>query len=214
MVTRGASMTSAAGRQGMDAMDGRMPSGSRQARRDVRAAVRGFAYVMLLLGIAVLALGASAALQLGAESGRRHAEQALLFVGGEFERALYSYAGVPVAAPGPGVQGASLMARGPRTLDELLKDPRVPGVRRHLRQLYVDPMTGKPEWGIVRDPAGFIIGIYSLAEGQPVKQMGFPARQAHFEEATGYAQWVFGLPMAQLQTMQKPAVPAAPVASK
>ncbi len=191
-----------------------MRSGSCRAHGHARGTAHGFAYVLLLLGIAVLALGTSAALQLSAESGRRQAEQALLFVGGEFERALYSYAGLPVAATGPGALGGTLMARGPRTLEELLKDPRVPGVRRHLRQLYADPMTGKPEWGVVRDPAGFIVGIYSPAKGQPIKQMGFPARQAHFEEATSYAQWVFGLPMAQLQTMQRAGVPAVPAASK
>lgn len=191
-----------------------MRSGSCRAHGHARGTAQGFAYVLLLLGIAVLALGTSAALQLSAESGRRQAEQALLFVGGEFERALYSYAGLPVAATGPGAQGGTLMARGPRTLEELLKDPRVPGVRRHLRQLYADPITGKPEWGVVRDPAGFIIGIYSLSEGKPIKQMGFPARQAHFAEATGYSQWVFGLPMAQLQAMQKAGLPATPAISK
>lgn len=190
-----------------------MRSGSRQASSRLQAE-HGFAYVLLLLGVAVLALGASAALQLSAQSGRRNAEQSLLFVGGEFERALYSYAGVPAAMVVTGAQPGALAARGPRSLEELLKDPRVPGVRRHLRQLYADPMSGKSEWGVVRDPAGFIIGVHSLAEGQPIKQLGFDARHAHFEEAPNYAKWVFGLPMAQMQTLQKAGAPAMPAAAK
>lgn len=205
-------MISGAGRLGTGATDGLMRSGSSQRYRCGRSG-GGFAYVLLLLGVAVLALGATAALQLSAQAGRRQAEQSLLFVGGEFERALYSYAGVPVTTT-VGTQAGALLARGPRTLEELLKDPRVPGVRRHLRQLYADPMTGKSEWGVVRDPAGFIIGIYSLADGQPIKQLGFDTRQAHFEEAPGYAKWVFGLPMAQLQTLQKPGGSTTPAVTK
>lgn len=189
-----------------------MQSGREQGGHNWRAQ-HGFAYVLLLMAVAVLALGASAALQLGAQAGRRDAEQALLSTGAEFERALYSYAGVAVAATAANTSGA-LAARGPRDLQELLKDPRVPGVRRHLRQLYADPMTGKVEWGVVRDPAGFIVGVYSLAQGQPIKQLGFDARHAHFEEAPNYAKWVFGLPMAQLQTLRGAGQPATPAAAK
>lgn len=175
---------------------------------------RGFAYVLLLLGIAILSVGAAAALQLGAQAGRRDAERALLAVGAEFERALYSYAGVALPVGAVNAQTGALVARGPRTLDELLKDPRVPGVRRHLRQIYADPMTGQAQWGTVLDPAGFIIGVYSLAGGQPVKQYGFEARHAHFEAAPSYAKWVFGLPMAQMQAMQKAGLPTTPAVTK
>lgn len=192
-----------------------MWSGSRCKLRGCKSgrAEAGFAYVLLLLGIAVLSLGATAALQMGAQAGRRDAEQALLSIGTEFERALYSYAGVPVAATFNANTGA-LAARGPRSLEELLKDPRVPGVRRHLRQVYADPMTGRRDWGVVRDPAGFIIGVYSLSEGKPIKQLGFDARHAHFEEAPSYAKWVFGLPMAQAQTLRGTAQPVAPAPTK
>ncbi len=189
-------------------MGGLMRNGRNQLSRSWLAQ-HGFAYVLLLMIIAVLALGASSALQLGAQAGRRDAERALLSIGAEFERALYGYAGVAVVATAANTSGA-LASRGPRSLEDLLKDPRVPGVRRHLRQLYVDPMTGRPEWGVLRDPAGFIVGVYSLAEGQPIKRLGFDARHAHFEEAPSYAKWVFGLPMAQLQTMRGTGQPDTP----
>ncbi len=186
-----------------------MRSGKAPARRP---GMVGFAYVLLLVAVAVLGVAAAAALQLGAQWGRRDAEQALLMVGGEFERALHSYAGVPLAVNGRNMAGFA--ARGPRTLDELLKDPRVLGMRRHLRQLYADPFTGRSQWGLLRDPSGYIVGVYSLAEGRPIKQRGFTARWAHFEDAPSYRAWVFGLPMAQALALQNLGRPAGSVLSR
>ncbi|MBI5279840.1 MAG: type II secretion system protein [Burkholderiales bacterium] len=138
----------------------------------------GFAYVMLLLAVALISLAATAAVSVGATMARRDAERHLLAIGAEFERALVSYAGG---------------ARGPRTLDELVRDPRMPGTRRHLRQIYADPLTGRPDWGLVTDPQGFIVGVYSLAEGRPIQRSAFEAHWGHMEEADSYRDWVFGV---------------------
>lgn len=151
----------------------------------------GFAYVALLLAIALIGLAASTSISLGSTMARRDAEQQLLFVGMEFQRALRSYAGVSEGA----TAAVSAPARGPRTLEELLRDPRAPGVRRHLRQLYADPLSGRNEWGTMRDSQGYITGVYSLAGGQPIQRSGFELPLAHFENAETYRQWVFGLPM-------------------
>lgn len=148
---------------------------------------RGFAYLLLLVAIALIGLAASAAVSLGAAMARRDAERSLLAIGMEFEQALNSYAGLPSGTVAP--RGA----RGPRLLDDLLKDPRAPGVRRHLRQLYADPLTGTNEWGIVRDDQGFIVGVYSLATGRPIQRGGFETASAQFEDADSYKGWIFGL---------------------
>ena len=171
-----------------------------------RRAHSGFAYVLLLLAIALIGLAASAALSIGATVARRDAEQQLLAIGAEFQQALRSYAGVPVGAM------ASVAGRGPRSLEDLLRDPRVPGVRRHLRQLYADPLTGKSEWGLVRDGQGFVWGVYSLAEGTPIKRSEFTPQWMRFEEAASYREWVFGLPgLAPAGFGQaRPQVPATP----
>lgn len=150
----------------------------------------GFAYILLLVAIAVIGVVASSSLSLGAVVSRRDAEKNLLAIGTEFEVALRSYAGVAAGA----INAPN--ARGPRTLEELLRDPRNPAVKRHLRQIYVDPLTGKTEWGLLKDPAGLIVGVYSLAEGTPIKRSGFDVWRTHCEEATSYRQWVFGLPNA------------------
>lgn len=203
-----------------------MPSGKRtlQGKHAVQGQrpcmqLRGFAYVLLLVSVAVLSVSATATLRLGAQMGRRDAEQALLFVGSEFERALRSYAGLPVTAvanvnptnthqdnalqapvsQAPPFAPVPPFATGPRTLEELLQDPRTPGVRRHLRKIYADPLTGRPSWGLVKDPAGYIIGVYSLAEGQPIQQTGFGPQRPGFESASSYSAWVFGLPVAHIK---------------
>lgn len=165
-----------------------MGASMRSGRRAVRSQ-RGFAYVLLLVTIAVIGVGAAGAVSLGSAMARREAEEQLLAIGAEFERALYSYAAVPPSLPGgtlpPGIHG-------PRDLEELLKDPRVPGVRRHLRQVYADPLTGKAEWGLVRDSQGWITGVYSLAEGRPIKRSGWAGRWVAFEGQETYSAWVFG----------------------
>jgi type II secretory pathway pseudopilin PulG len=150
----------------------------------------GFAYVLLLLAVALISIAATAAVTLGATMARRDAERELLAIGAEFQQALRSYTGVPVAA------AAATVGQGPRTLEDLLKDPRVPGIRRHLRQLYADPLTGKSEWGLILDAQGRIAGVHSLAQGKPIRRTGFEPQFAALENAETYGQWVFGLPAA------------------
>lgn len=151
-----------------------MPSG--------RGRERGLAYLMLILAIAIVGAATASSVTIGARRARADAEDALLAVGAEFEQALTSYRGRG---------SASMAGGGPKTFDDLLKDPRVPGIKRHLRQLRADPLTGRTEWGVLRHPDGSMAGIYSLAPGQPGKETGFALHQGRFEKAGTYAQWVF-----------------------
>lgn len=153
--------------------------------RTGRSSSRGFAYVLLLVAIAAIAAATAGTVSLGAVAERRSAERELLAIGAEFQRALLSYAGAPANANPAQVQG-------PRSLEDLLKDPRTPGVRRHLRRIYRDPLTGGDEWGTVRNAQGGIVGIYSLATGRPFQQAGFATEFAAFEQADSYKLWVFG----------------------
>jgi type II secretory pathway pseudopilin PulG len=162
-------------------MEQSMGSGSVHSRQ------AGVAYLLLLVAIAIIGISAAAAVSIGSAVARRDAEVQLLAIGAEFQRALASYAGVPAgAAAAPG-------ARGPRDLQDLLRDPRQPGIRRHLRKVYADPLTGKDDWGLLRDSEGFIVGVYSLADGRPAKRTGWPPEWSGFEDQDSYAGWVFGL---------------------
>lgn len=147
---------------------------------------RGFALILLLVLVAVLGAATAHVVQLGHAASRRDAEQALLAAGEDFRAALLSWRRAERAG------SANAASRGPAELADLLRDPRVPGVRRHLRRVPVDPLTGRAEWGLVREGGG-IVAVYSLAAGRPIKRQGFAPWQAGFEEAETYAQWRFGL---------------------
>jgi type II secretory pathway pseudopilin PulG len=145
---------------------------------------RGFTYIGLLILIAVIGVAATASVQLGVVLQRRAAEEQLLDIGMQFRNALISYANAtPVG-----------QKRAPSSLQDLLKDPRYPNPRRHLRKLDADPLTGKEEWGIVSWPDGSgIAGVYSLSKACPIKIGRFDAPFQSFEGKTSYQDWLFAV---------------------
>jgi hypothetical protein len=113
---------------------------------------------------------------------RRAAEEELLAIGSEFRRALISYSSATPAG----------QLSTPPTLQALLKDPRYPDTRRHLRKLYFDPLTGTQQWGTVMSIDGKgIVGIYSLSKATPIKIGNFETQYQSFTDQTSYADWVF-----------------------
>jgi type II secretory pathway pseudopilin PulG len=166
-----------------------MRSGSR------RAGSRGFTYLLLLVLVAVLALAAAGSVTVGTAVTRRHAEAALLLAGEDIRAALLSYRG-----------NLRNESASPGRLSDLLRDPRVPGVRRHLRQIPHDPLTGTADWGELRDGANRIVGVYSLATGRPIKRAGFSPSQTGFDEADSYRRWIFAVvPVSSVVPQQPPA---------
>ncbi len=159
----------------------RRPSCASPFAAPSRRRLAGFTYLGLLILVAILALATSATLTLGSIVQRREAEQRLLEVGDAYRRAIASYVHSSPAGN----------RRYPGSLADLLKDPRHPGVRRHLRQLYPDPITGKNTWGLVQAPGGGIMGVHSLSQAQPIRISGFAAENQSFEDKERYAQWVF-----------------------
>lgn len=142
----------------------------------------GFTYLSVVILVTIIGLVGATALRLGTTIQRSFAEQALLDIGMEYSNALASYA---AATP----QG---QPNYPNSFAELLKDPRFPQLRRHLRRVYVDPMTGKAEWGIVKaNDKGGILAIYSLSKAVPIKIGNFPPRFVAFEGRASLADWKF-----------------------
>ncbi len=153
---------------------------------------RGFTYLGLLIAIVVMAIGLSAVGTVARTLQLRDKERELLFAGDQFRRAIASYY---EKTPGP-------IKQFPRSLDDLLKDNRYPDVQRHLRRIYVEPITGKQEWGLVEIPGRGIAGVYSLSAEHPVRIANFPAAYKNFAAATRYSEWKF---------VYAPASTAAPV---
>lgn len=139
--------------------------------------IAGFTYLTTLIFLAMMAASATVVSAFWHTVQQREKEQELLFVGDEIRRAIMQY---NAAAPG-----------FPRRLDDLLKDPRFPGVRRYLRRIYPDPITGRAEWGLLKSTGEVIIGVHSLSEAEPLKKKGFAAVDRGFEGRKKYSEWIF-----------------------
>jgi type II secretory pathway pseudopilin PulG len=142
---------------------------------------RGATYIALLIAVAVMGVWLAATANVLHLRMQRDREQELLFIGHQFRQALESYANATV---GPGRQF-------PARLEDLLLDERFPQKRRHLRRIYIDPITGKAEWGLNRQADGGIVGVHSLSRNEPIKKAYFDWRDSSFAEKTSYADWVF-----------------------
>jgi type II secretory pathway pseudopilin PulG len=145
------------------------------------ARAQGFTYLGLLLLIALLGLSASATVTLGVIVQRRAAEEELLRIGSEMRAAIFSYSRM----------NTGLGNQYPPSLEALLKDPRFAQTRRHLRQIYIDPLTGKADWGLIQAPDGGIAGIYSKSSAKPIKIANFAQPLEHFANAQSYRDWKF-----------------------
>lgn len=155
---------------------------ARRAGGCARSRQGGYAYLALLILIAIIGVTAAATAELGDVYRRRMAEKELLFVGGEFQRALSSYASqTPIGQP-----------TQPHTLDDLVHDPRYPNPVHHLRKVYADPITGKTDWVLVMSLDGqTIVGIHSASLAHPIQIAQFPVEFQGFENQRTYAQWIF-----------------------
>lgn len=158
-----------------------MTEAGRLAPHAFRLTDHGFTYIGLLIFVAIMGVGLAATGMVFSRQAQREKERQLLFVGDQFRRAIGQYY---ERSPG----GAK---RFPQTLEDLLLDRRYPATQRHLRRIYLDPMTSKTEWGLVRGADNGIVGVYSLSDAQPLKKAGFPEPYESFEAAESVSDWKF-----------------------
>jgi len=143
---------------------------------------RGFTYLGLMIVLAIIGVAAAGTLQMGAVLQRHAAEEELLAIGLDFHEALKSYAHANVGAGGA----------APHSLQDLVRDPRSPNPKRHLRRIPADPLTGQVSWGINLGPDGqSIVGIHSLSKDKPIKIANFPLIFQGFAAKRSYADWIF-----------------------
>ncbi len=152
----------------------------RQASRGRRAQhqwQQGFTYLGLMFAVAVLGITLATIGIVWSTQIRRDREAELLYEGGEFRTAIGRY----VAAGG----------LFPLALDDLVADTRTPVVRRYLRRIYLDPMTGSADWQLILAPAGGIMGVASRSEDKPIKVASFASDDVAFDKAECYCDWKF-----------------------
>lgn len=141
----------------------------------------GFTYIWMLFAVALTGIVVAGAGQIWQTEARREKEVELMFVGEQFRLAIGSY-----YENSPGMP-----KRYPDSLEKLLADDRFPVIKRHLRKIFFDPVTGVAQWGLIKQPGMGIIGVHSLSTWKPFKRANFQERYATFAEAVSYQDWKF-----------------------
>lgn len=120
---------------------------------------RGFTYIMVLLWVAISGVMLMALSRAWLMESRRERDTELIYRGEQIRDALSAYAAVPVST------GRS---RAPERLEDLLEDRRSGQVVRHLRRVWRDPITNSPNWGLIKDANGGIVGVFSTSPKVPL----------------------------------------------
>jgi type II secretory pathway pseudopilin PulG len=150
---------------------------------------RGVSYLWAVITLAVIGIGLARLGEVWSLRQQQAREAELLRRGDAIARAIEAYVNVQGAPPKPG------------SLEDLVHDPRLLSPRRFLRKVYQDPLTGD-DFELIRSADGGIAGVYSRAEGVPLKQGGFPREYASFANQSSYAAWKF-----PPETAMSPVVP-------
>lgn len=141
----------------------------------------GFTYLGFLFSLALAGVGLAVCGVAWHIMSKRAKEEQLLFAGGAIRDAIADYyRRTPNGA-----------REYPRSLQELLEDRRYLTIERHLRKLYADPITGKPEWGLIKNGDGRIVGVFSPSRDKPLKRENFHDEFAAFARAERYSDWRF-----------------------
>jgi len=122
---------------------------------------QGFTYLAALFLVGLTGIGLAATSEIWSHARQREKEAELLWIGEQFRQAIGLYY---QRTPGA-------VKRYPERLEDLLEDKRYLNVQRYLRRVYVDPMSAKPEWGLVPAPGGGIMGIYSTVAAKPIRSV-------------------------------------------
>jgi type II secretory pathway pseudopilin PulG len=149
----------------------------------------GFTYVWALMVVALVSVGLSVVGPLWADRAQRDREQDLLRVGRIYAQAIGDYY---VATPGT-------IKKFPQRLEELTEDSRFWGTRRHMRRLYPDPLAPDRPWGLIRDPSGGIMGVYSQSDKKPFASVPLDLGVLNLAAADRYSDWRFVPDASQLQ---------------
>ena len=140
----------------------------------------GFTYIGVLFLIVLLGLGLAGTGEVWSLASRRAREKQLLWVGNQYARAIKAY-----YLQSPGTR------QFPAQLEDLVEDRRFPEPRRHLRQLYVDPISRERFDAVMSDDGSRIAGVRSHSDETPMKQDNFPPKYRDFKGSTHYSDWLF-----------------------
>lgn len=108
----------------------------------------GFTYLLLLFAIALIGIALSITAEVWSRSNERNKLKELDWVGGQYVKAIESY-----------YYFGGVNRIFPKDFSELILDKRSPSAIRHMRSLYVDPLSGRHDWVVVKASDGGIMGV-------------------------------------------------------
>ena len=141
----------------------------------------GYTYFGLLFAVALIGLALSGASMVYKVEQQREQEEELLFVGSQYIQAIKSYY----------QSGSGGINIYPKSIDDLLSDPRTPIKKRHLRKPWKDPMTNKFDWVMIKNKEGQLIGVHSIANKQTIKKKNFGEFESLLANKKTYRDWRF-----------------------
>jgi len=140
--------------------------------------ISGFAYMSLLVVVAISSLMLTVAMPDIYQTAKREREEQLLFVGQQYQRAIQNFYENRFVA----------IKRYPNNFEELLEDNRTPKPQHFLRKRYRDPITMTNDWGLVLNEQDQIMGVYSLSDA-PLLKTNFKSERVLVSNVDGARQY-------------------------
>jgi len=120
----------------------------------------GFTYILALTVVMIMGIMLGMVGQSWKMVSQREREKELIFRGCQIKEAIERW-----YAPRPDQPVPTPLS----DLKFLVDDPRQQRSVHWLRRLYDDPLTGKADWRIIKDPTIGIIGVASTSDKTPIK---------------------------------------------
>lgn len=143
---------------------------------------QGFAYMWALMMVLIMSIYLAQVGEAWQNRIQRSKEEELLRIGAEIKTAVKRYTENNI--------GDNPQTAYPKTLQDLVQDPRVPFPKRYLRKAYKDPITDD-DWTYIGAPGGGFVGVASKSPKKPLKTANFPEDALGFAEAKSYQDWRF-----------------------
>lgn len=163
----------------------------------------GFTMLAVLAAMFLSALAANVVVQEVSQQDTRAREAQLMQIGLLYRQAIKDYYEMS-----PGAE-----KQWPKSLKDLTYDSRFVDVRRHLREVYPDPITRSEDWGLItiesRGRNG-ISGVYSKSTDQPLNTAVASLSGLEMSSITQYAERRFEY-IPPVVTPPTPPAPATPI---
>ncbi len=143
---------------------------------------QGYAYLWALTMVLIMSVYLAKVGETWQNRIQRAKEAELLRVGLEIKIAIKRYTENNI--------GDNPQTAYPKTLQDLVQDPRVQFPKRYLRKAYKDPITGE-DWLYINAPGGGFLGVMSKSTAKPLKTANFTEDYSGFNEAKSYQDWRF-----------------------